>query len=90
MKFIRHVMLNCCTLHTQASSTSLHSVESVKATVKTSETKNVSKSQDLSTDFQEDPFKNYRYEDPFMIEDPFKDENGNEKAEKGKKSFKLN
>ncbi|KAG5681401.1 hypothetical protein PVAND_010840 [Polypedilum vanderplanki] len=29
-------------------------------------------------DFNEDPFKNYRYEDPFLIEDPFKDENGNE------------
>lgn len=37
-----------------------------------------------ASDFQEDPFKNYRYEDPFLIEDPFNDENGNEKAtEKG-------
>lgn len=25
-------------------------------------------------DFNEDPFKNYRYEDPFMIADPFHDE----------------
>lgn len=25
-------------------------------------------------DFNEDPFKNYRYEDPFMIADPFQDE----------------
>lgn len=31
-----------------------------------------------ASDFQEDPFKNYRYEDPFLIEDPFKDENGNQ------------
>jgi hypothetical protein len=29
---------------------------------------------DNSTDFKEDPFSNYRYEDPFMIEDPFQDE----------------
>lgn len=28
---------------------------------------------DTSTDFKEDPFSNYRYEDPFMIEDPFQD-----------------
>lgn len=33
-----------------------------------------------ASDFQEDPFKNYRYEDPFLIEDPFKDQNGNAKA----------
>lgn len=25
-------------------------------------------------DFNEDPFKNYRYEDPFLISDPFQDE----------------
>ena len=39
-----------------------------------------------ASDFQEDPFKNYRYEDPFLIEDPFNnDENGNQKtAEPGK------
>lgn len=24
-------------------------------------------------DFNEDPFKNYRYEDPYLIEDPFQD-----------------
>ena len=46
-----------------------------------------------ATDFQEDPFKNYRYEDPFLIEDPFNDENGNEQQpkeiekEKGKCCF---
>lgn len=62
----------------QASTTSLHTVESEKTII---ETKSTSKStQELSTDFQEDPFKNYRYEDPFMIEDPFKDENGNPKG----------
>jgi hypothetical protein len=33
-----------------------------------------------ASDFQEDPFKNYRYEDPFLIEDPFKDQNGNAKV----------
>lgn len=33
-----------------------------------------------ASDFQEDPFKNYRYEDPFLIEDPFNDQNGNAKA----------
>lgn len=33
----------------------------------------------VATDFKEDPFKNYRYEDPFLIEDPFNDENGNQK-----------
>lgn len=27
-----------------------------------------------ASDFQEDPFKNYRYEDPFMISDPFQEE----------------
>lgn len=65
----------------QASTTSLHTVENVKKT--TIETKDISKSsQELSTDFQEDPFKNYRYEDPFMIEDPFNDERA--KVEKGK------
>lgn len=26
------------------------------------------------SDFKEDPFQNYRYEDPFMISDPFQDE----------------
>lgn len=36
--------------------------------------------QELASDFQEDPFKNYRYEDPFLIEDPFQDENGNKKG----------
>lgn len=25
-------------------------------------------------DFKDDPFKNYRYEDPFNIKDPFEDE----------------
>lgn len=36
------------------------------------------------TDFQEDPFKNYRYEDPFLIEDPFNDENANPTKSKEK------
>lgn len=26
------------------------------------------------TDFKDDPFKNYRYEDPFNIKDPFDDD----------------
>ena len=26
------------------------------------------------TDFSDDPFKDYRYEDPFSIKDPFDDE----------------
>lgn len=29
---------------------------------------------EVASDFQEDPFKNYRYEDPFMISDPFQNE----------------
>lgn len=29
-------------------------------------------------DFPEDPFKDYRYEDPFNIGDPFSDENDNQ------------
>lgn len=29
------------------------------------------------SDFAEDPFKDYRYEDPFSIQDPFADETGN-------------
>ena len=44
---------------------------------------------DLSKDFQEDPFQNYRYEDPFMIKDPFHDENANENVEKGKLNEKF-
>lgn len=27
-----------------------------------------------AADFKEDPFKNFRYEDPFLISDPFQDE----------------
>ena len=27
-----------------------------------------------ASDFKEDPFQNYRYEDPFLISDPFQDE----------------
>lgn len=48
----------------------------------TKEENNSKSAQELAGDFQEDPFKNYRYEDPFLIEDPFKDENGNEKGVK--------
>lgn len=29
------------------------------------------------SDFAEDPFKDYRYEDPFSIQDPFADNPGN-------------
>lgn len=29
------------------------------------------------SDFAEDPFKDYRYEDPFSIQDPFADSEGN-------------
>lgn len=29
---------------------------------------------ETGTDFKEDPFQNYRYEDPFLISDPFQDE----------------
>lgn len=29
------------------------------------------------SDFAEDPFKDYRYEDPFSIQDPFADNQGN-------------
>lgn len=36
--------------------------------------KNQSMTSEPSSDFNEDPFKNYRYEDPFMISDPFHDE----------------
>lgn len=96
MKFIPKILfVKLLQITLQASSSSLHNAESEKASVSSViEAKAASKSaQELSTDFQEDPFKNYRYEDPFMIEDPFKDENGNpfkdgkgnEKAEIGKK-----
>lgn len=27
-----------------------------------------------ASDFKEDPFQNYRYEDPFLISDPFQEE----------------
>jgi hypothetical protein len=36
----------------------------------------------VATDFKEDPFQNYRYEDPFMIADPFQDEDENENEKK--------
>lgn len=36
--------------------------------------KNTVMSSESASDFNEDPFKNYRYEDPFMISDPFQDE----------------
>lgn len=29
---------------------------------------------EAASDFKEDPFKHYRYEDPFMISDPFQDD----------------
>lgn len=35
----------------------------------------------VATDFKEDPFQNYRYEDPFMIADPFQDEDEEKKNE---------
>lgn len=34
-----------------------------------------------STDFSDDPFKNYRYEDVFNIEDPFSEESVTIKGE---------
>lgn len=51
------------------------STENVKMTDIKTEDANAT----VASDFQEDPFKNYRYEDPFLIEDPFNDENGNQK-----------
>lgn len=41
------------------------------------------------TDFVEDPFKDYRYEDPFNIDDPFADTQGKEKNEKRKNLYIL-
>ncbi|KAM8711783.1 hypothetical protein ACLKA7_012312 [Drosophila subpalustris] len=38
------------------------------------------------TDFKDDPFKDYRYEDPFNIKDPFADDN--ESSETGRSSKK--
>lgn len=43
------------------------------ASVKNSDQlKNLNITLEQATDFNEDPFKNYRYEDPFLITDPFK------------------
>lgn len=36
---------------------------------------------ETAADFSEDPFKNYRYEDPFLISDPFQEEKEKEKGE---------
>lgn len=36
------------------------------------------------SDFAEDPFKDYRYEDPFSIQDPFADSEGNLSKKKSK------
>lgn len=49
--------------------------------------KDVSMTSEPASDFNEDPFKNYRYEDPFMISDPFQDEEPPADVFKGKKSF---
>ena len=38
-------------------------------------------SMETAADFSEDPFKNYRYEDPFLISDPFQEEKEKEKGE---------
>ncbi|CRK98478.1 CLUMA_CG011835, isoform A, partial [Clunio marinus] len=35
---------------------------------------NVTTPEVVASDFKEDPFQNYRYEDPFLISDPFQDE----------------
>lgn len=35
---------------------------------------------ETAADFSEDPFKNYRYEDPFLISDPFQEEKEKEKG----------
>lgn len=45
-----------------------------KAATPLEQPKNLSTANDAASDFNEDPFKNYRYEDPFMIADPFQDE----------------
>lgn len=42
------------------------------------------------TDFKEDPFQNYRYEDPFLIADPFQDDEAVTAAAKGKISITSN
>lgn len=36
--------------------------------------KNTSVISEPTSDFKEDPFQNYRYEDPFLISDPFQEE----------------
>lgn len=49
--------------------------------------KDVSMTSEPASDFNEDPFKNYRYEDPFMISDPFQDEETPADVFTGKKIF---
>lgn len=39
---------------------------------------------ETAKDFNEDPFKNYRYEDPFLISDPFQEEEAPAAVVKGK------
>lgn len=41
-------------------------------------------------DFVEDPFKDYRYEDPFNIQDPFDDAEGKKPYESDHISFQFN
>ena len=48
------------------------------------QSKNVSVVTEPAKDFNEDPFKNYRYEDPFLISDPFQDEETPPAVTKGK------
>lgn len=79
----------------QASTVAENEIPNTQIVVENNKEENVSTVTTAApaADFQEDPFKNYRYEDPFMIsvdfqEDPFKDENANEKAnEKGNFNF---
>ncbi|KAH8283489.1 hypothetical protein KR018_004142 [Drosophila ironensis] len=42
------------------------------------------------TDFNDDPFKDYRYEDPFSIKDPFADDDDEDEKEKSAAGLKNN
>lgn len=53
------------------------------------QSKKLSAANDTASDFNEDPFKNYRYEDPFMIADPFQDEEAPAAVVKGEKLFSF-
>lgn len=55
----------------------------------TTTTTTASVTMETAADFSEDPFKNYRYEDPFLISDPFQEEKEKEKGEFGFMIFML-